>query len=56
MAHAKPDQTHTQTEIAEVCRCHRGRIAQIERDALKKLRNKLLWGSLKDTISSKDIK
>jgi Sigma-70, region 4 len=37
----KPGATLTQEDIAAWCDCHRGRIWQIERDALRKLRRKL---------------
>lgn len=43
-----PGQCRTQEEIAFVCGCHRGRISQIERAALRKLRNRLEFGSLRD--------
>jgi DNA-directed RNA polymerase sigma subunit (sigma70/sigma32) len=53
---ATPNKIYTQEEIAKICKCHRGRISQIEKAALKKLRNRLMFGELKTVLTKKDLK
>jgi transcriptional regulator len=51
----KPSQIFTQEQIAQACNCHRGRISQIEKAALRKIRSRLRWGSLKNLLNNDEL-
>jgi transcriptional regulator len=50
-----PSQVFTQEQIADICECHRGRISQIEKKALLKIRHRLRWGHLKNILKHDDL-
>ena len=51
----QPGEILTQEQISLACDCHRGRISQIEKSALRKIRSRLRWGSCKNLINEDDL-
>jgi hypothetical protein len=52
----QPGKTRTSVEIAAFCGCSKQNIQQIEKRALRKLRNRILFGTATDKISRSELR
>jgi len=51
----KYNERFTHVQIGAACECHPGRISQIEKQALRKIRQRLRWGYLKNHLDKQEI-